>query len=399
MVVDAADPQEGEAMTRPHLSLLRFQASGLALAFVLFLGPVGRSSTSTEQAASLTPGQDKELSGGPYCGIYSVYTALRCLHHDVDFEGLVNDKYIGSPAGSSLVELRKAVEDFGAHAQAVEGLTASSLRMAESPIILHVRQPGFDSPYAHWVLFLGMEGDKARIVDPPNEVEPLSIDQVMAMSDGTGLAVAEGTPNVWIMSAASWAENGAVLLGAFLAVGAVNILFSRWRKSASGGRHGPLAAVALGASRMLALVVVAGLVGIAWRLWCSNGRVYAPDALALVVERHFHAALPTASLADVESAVNNADVLFIDARLPRDYEWAHIPGAVNYPISAGWVDSSRLLAGIPHDRRVIVYCQSESCTWSTEVGSDIAFRGFTDVSVFHGGWVEWYQHEHAQHGT
>jgi rhodanese-related sulfurtransferase len=392
MVVDAAGPEaESESMTSRVRSPGLFRTGAMYLASLIFVGVSFGSSAAAEK--------DKELSGGPYCGIYNVYAALRSYHLDVDFEKLIDDKYIGSASGSSLAELQKAVQDFGARAQPVEGLTASSLRVAQNPIILHVRQPGFDSPYSHWVLFLGMEGDKARIVDPPNEVEPLPIDQVMAMTDGTGLAVSNEAPDVWIMSAASWVENGTLLFGAFLVVGAANILFSGWKKPKSRTKSGLIPRLALGAGRLITLAALAGLIGICWRLWCGNGRLYDADALALVVDRHFHADVPVVSLADVAASVNKPGVIIVDARLPRDYEAGHIPGAINFPISAGWIDGSRLLAGVPRGNRVIVYCQSESCTWSTEVASDIAFRGFTNVSVYHGGWVEWYQHEYVSHGS
>src|SRR5215471_8429906 len=70
----------------------------------------------------------RESSGGPYCGIYSLYAALRVNGISVPFDSLVQSKYVGSPFGSSLAELRQAAQDCGASARPLEGMTASLLR-------------------------------------------------------------------------------------------------------------------------------------------------------------------------------------------------------------------------------------------------------------------------------
>lgn len=98
-----------------------------------------------------------EIAGGPYCGVYCAYAALRTLGLPVDFEQLLQPEFVGSYQGSTLGELRAAILHFGADAKPMYGMTASFLRSSTHPVILHVRRPGKGMPFQHWVLFLGVE--------------------------------------------------------------------------------------------------------------------------------------------------------------------------------------------------------------------------------------------------
>lgn len=62
-------------------------------------------------SGSITPKGDlppSESFDGPYCGIYSLYHALRAVDVPVQFDSLTQERYVGSANGSSASELRQA---------------------------------------------------------------------------------------------------------------------------------------------------------------------------------------------------------------------------------------------------------------------------------------------------
>lgn len=335
--------------------------------------------------AAPVPRPRPETSGGPYCGVYSVYAALRSLDVQLRFEDLLEPKYVGSHFGSSLGELKQAVADFGAHAEAMEGLTASALRGSQHPIILHVRRPGLKTPYAHWILFLGVEGDKARIVDPPHEVQLLPFAELLSLWDGVGLVVSREPVQTWPVRAAAWFEQGVFLLLVAALLGAARF--------ATGG-----ASTARRPSVFPALLLLAvGLAAVS-HLVHDEGFFRNRSAVAQVVGRHFEPRLPSLSVAEVESMLGQPDVTVIDARYPNAYKHGHLSGAVNLPIYAGLVERADVLAAVKPTDRVVVYCQSENCPWGEVIASDLVFRGYHKVSLFPGGWNAWKQHEQSKSG-
>lgn len=89
----------------------------------------------------------------------------------------------------------------------------------------------------------------------------------------------------------------------------------------------------------------------------------------------------------------------VDARTAEEYAEGHIPGALNasYPKSTGgpcqadenatafrnaWAE-----LGIPIDAKVVLYCRTSNR--SSAAASALAQDGYTDLSVYDGGWTDW----------
>jgi rhodanese-related sulfurtransferase len=342
--------------------------------------------------------QQSESSGGPYCGVYSLYGALRSLGIEIRFEDLLQTKYIGSESGSSLAELQQAARDFGAYAEPMGGLNAAALRVARHPIILHVRRPGKGTPFLHWVLFLGVDQDQARIVDPPNSVDVMSFAQLLSLWDGIGLVISKEPLEMGSVRWSSWLAQGAVLLLVAAALGVVHAL-RRLRKQAlpspAPGRIGSLVRPIRGSVMLLG--VGCGL-GILCDWLNPEGFFLNRTAVAQVVGRHFEPSLPLLSVAEVAAELRSQDSTIIDARLPADFEAGHLEGAINLPVFAGPIEREKLLASVNPAHRIVVYCQSDRCTWSHAVASDLVYRGFRNVAIFPGGWSEWRDYEQTNSG-
>ncbi len=98
---------------------------------------------------------------------------------------------------------------------------------------------------------------------------------------------------------------------------------------------------------------------------------------------------PPLDFLQVWEAFDRQDAVFIDARPADEYEYGHIPGAINVP----WLDRDRHLAAlrrqVPPDRRIIVYCDGETCEASEKLSAWLKDRGWKQVFVFTDGYPSW----------
>jgi rhodanese-related sulfurtransferase len=97
------------------------------------------------------------------------------------------------------------------------------------------------------------------------------------------------------------------------------------------------------------------------------------------------------SLEDAEVFYFDQGAVFIDARSKEQYRKGHIEGAKNLP----WEDFDRhfpqVMAGIPHDTNIIVYCDGEGCSLSRELATALFAKGYDRVHVLVDGWKLWQQ--------
>jgi rhodanese-related sulfurtransferase len=83
-------------------------------------------------------------------------------------------------------------------------------------------------------------------------------------------------------------------------------------------------------------------------------------------------------------------VLWVDARPDAQFQAAHIPKAIQLNEDRWDELLPQLLAVWSPDKRVVVYCSSESCAASHEVAEKLRKNaGLTNVYVLHGGWETW----------
>lgn len=79
----------------------------------------------------------------------------------------------------------------------------------------------------------------------------------------------------------------------------------------------------------------------------------------------------------------------IDARGAEKFAQGHIKGAVNY--YGGDVQSRipDLLANVPRDRVILIYCDGGECELSHHVADVLKQFGYGPVFIYTGGWAEW----------
>ena len=83
-------------------------------------------------------------------------------------------------------------------------------------------------------------------------------------------------------------------------------------------------------------------------------------------------------------------VMWVDARPDTQFQAGHIPNAVQLNEDRWDELLPQLLGTWSPDRKVIVYCSSQSCAASHEVAKRLRENaGLKDVYVLKGGWETW----------
>ena len=99
----------------------------------------------------------------------------------------------------------------------------------------------------------------------------------------------------------------------------------------------------------------------------------------------------TIGLHEFRSAVESKSALILDARPSLFFEQGHVPGALNLARDDFAQDYRHLSLSLKAatDKPIIVYCTGGECRDSLLVANALLSLGFSNVSVFTGGWDAW----------
>jgi rhodanese-related sulfurtransferase len=84
----------------------------------------------------------------------------------------------------------------------------------------------------------------------------------------------------------------------------------------------------------------------------------------------------------------NKGVLFIDARDEGDFLAGHISNSINIPFD-DFDNHKQKLEEISKEKPLVIYCAGTDCDLSVLLGNLLFEKGYKQVYVFFGGWVEW----------
>jgi rhodanese-related sulfurtransferase len=332
----------------------------------------------TATAAAQEP---PSIPSGPFCGVNSVYTALRAEGFSCDFARLLQPKYVGSASGSTLPELCQAARDSGANAQLVENLRVADLHRLDCPAILHVKSEFDDPDYNHFVLCVAGADGRLALYDAPAPLVRTSGHELAAVWDGTALLVS--AEPIKLVNLRTWAAARlALVIGAAVAVAGIIILIRkiyRQRVLIPHSRFGPPA-------QFLILICAAVLVAAAYHLFDPEGFIAQQQAVGAICA--FGRNPDRIELRRTRELLKDG-ALFVDARRTEDFEHGHIPGAINVPPDASRSDRARRLANRSKAAPLVVYCESAQCPYAGLLARRLSREGFGNVSVFAGGWLAW----------
>lgn len=358
----------------------------LLLANLLFIFIITGTITANEnkdnspEAASVKP-----RTHHPHCGLYCLYATMKLAGREIDFVQLVKPEYIGSPKGSSMAELKKAVEDSGMYAMPVDRLTSRVLHNCPHPVILHVKSDVTSKKYDHYELFLGTENGRAKIFNPPEPVRLVPFRELAPRWDGNGLIISAKPIDLGSIFAPTRKR--------FMMYAAIAVAFIL---AVHRGRRRWLPTKVLNSRRKLwglsiaqgtALGIMALLCGMVYHFANDEGFLAHANATASTQKAHQGNFIPKINEKKVYKLLDT-DTVFIDARLARDFEKGHLEGAINIPVNNNDNDRQKAMADIAKDARIVVYCQSTGCKFAEKVAIKLMEDGFHNVSIFKGGWQE-----------
>ncbi len=142
---------------------------------------------------------------------------------------------------------------------------------------------------------------------------------------------------------------------------------------------------------ILLLATVLGI-GQQWQLVRLSWNGYLPAHLDQQRQQRRQAefqGVKTLNLPQTYEIFQGGQALFVDARDAGEYAELHIAGAVNLPGELLERQGNRALAGIPRDRRIVVYCGLANCNKGLEVAEKLQSLKFTQVSAFMDGFRAW----------
>lgn len=355
--------------------------SGLGTA-ILALAICTRATFADQQAAEATQHVSKDP--GWYCGLYAVFGALRAEGVNISFDQLLKPQYVGATSGSTLAELQRAAQDHGAYAEPLGRMSPGVLRQLDCPAVLHVSARDKPGTYKHWVLFLGEENGRARIVESSGHSELYEYTDLLAIWDGAALLVSAKPID---LSTLRWqgAFWSAVPLLTTSALVLVISLFAPRRRMPTPNRWSRQRT-----SRLLSILACAGGLGTVHHLLAAeNGLLTNRGASRTVVLGYRATSLPALELAAFREAVGQGRCVVVDARPRSSFQLGHIPGAVNVPIDSGPTARGEILAQVEKATPVVVYCQSKYCPYDESIAAALIADGFENVSLYPDGWVGW----------
>lgn len=95
------------------------------------------------------------------------------------------------------------------------------------------------------------------------------------------------------------------------------------------------------------------------------------------------------SLEEMKRRFDSGTSIIIDARSPEEYAQGHIPGAINIPHDQIPKFFDVLNSQVPTDAEAALYCRGPACDFSDLLATEMKVIGYTNVSIFHGGWEQW----------
>ncbi len=324
-------------------------------------------------------------SSGPYCGLYCLYTIVRLANRKINFVELFEKEYVSSHKGSSMAQLEKVAEKYGLYSLPASKLTSVELSRVEYPIVLHVKSRMENQQYDHYELFLGTKDSKAILFDPPNPVRLVPFSELAPRWDGNGLIVS-AEPIDFASVIAPARRRFIVYSMVVIAI----ILALHWTKRLVPKKllDSRIKLMGLSIAQAGAFAVAALIIGMLYHFTNDEGLLANASATDAIQQAHAGNFIPKITERKVHKLLGNHTV-FIDARLARDYKSGHLKGAISVPVNSSDEERQKATADIDKDAHVVLYCQSAGCKYAEIVAFKLIEDGYSDVSIFKGGWVEW----------
>ena len=289
---------------------------------------------------------------GPYCGIYAVYGAASALSARVEFDSLVDSRFVSSRAGSTTNDLVNAAKHLGVKAMPLSGLGSASLRESRDPLVLHIASFGQLEVYNHWLLFLGMENGKARTVDGTGSVHLMEVGELLARWDGVAVAVFRTMEPQTRFGSVELAACGWWLLVVCVTIAYVTHAVQRMSLFVSRPTFIPV--MVLGISTVVLVT--------AREIRSERSLLRNPDFVRFINVAEGLKHIPDISFDEMKAfSDGRKEGTIFDVRYSGDMNYGHIPGAMGLPVDSTQEQVAAAVWKLPREQTIVLYCQSARC--------------------------------------
>ena len=95
------------------------------------------------------------------------------------------------------------------------------------------------------------------------------------------------------------------------------------------------------------------------------------------------------SAAETKSLLEQGGVLLFDTRPAEKFAEGTIPGAVNFPVDSTLESRETLLADVPRQTPIILFCKSNRCPYADDIARFLRHNGFENVAIYREGVAGW----------
>ena len=142
--------------------------------------------------------------------------------------------------------------------------------------------------------------------------------------------------------------------------------------------------------KQIGVLLIFGFAAAFLAQWTLPNRIpWQEDWNSYVENKTLKSGLALARIADVQKIVEEQSHIIVDARPLIDYEAGHIPGAVSLPLNEKDIYLDQVLPLLSPEQPILTYCSGEECDESLELSILLKDQGFTNITLFAGGFKAW----------
>jgi rhodanese-related sulfurtransferase len=256
-------------------------------------------------------------------------------------------------------------------------------------MILHFRSTSASRDFNHWVAFLGVENDRARIIDLPHRITTIPFAELLAKWNGTAIAISQKPIRDEIL----WTSYRYYIATVAMIIGFLILVKSFYWSPQKEAFAAPtfLQRCKLGATQTAVLLCVLFIAGILYHALSQVGFLKNPSAVAEVTRRYYSVDIPEIDIVEMERVVEEGTIPLFDTRFFRDFNRGTIGNAKSMPINSSLSERQAILGDTPKSQRIVVFCQSSGCGFADEVAQFLKFNGYENTVIYRGGYREWSQ--------
>lgn len=325
---------------------------------------------------------------GPRDGLYCLYAVLRLSGKETQLADLLRPEYLSSFEGSAPSELVGAARRQGLFALSLNGLTCHALRHMQHPALLRVKGKSYSKKSDAWELFLGLRDGAAWLYSPLHGLRQESFSTLATRWNGEAVLLSRQPVRRLPVMLPDFLLYAALALPTLIVLLVLRRIFKGW--GSAGQALGRLTFLRRSFAEGVVFCGLALGLGCLWHGIAANGLLASGGRRDIVQLSRKGNFLPRVTISQVRQiAAGREKAILIDARDSFSYLMGHIATARNVPIQLPDRGRQDLMRDVPRDARIVVYCGSESCAIAENMSARLAADGFTNLSVYKGGWQEW----------